>query len=89
MEIVLLSALTFKLEATVKQCEPSSILNRHINFNRCGFAFLLQAHNRAVHAQKCVCFDYVDASQAHYNSGISNGNSADIMQRFIADVRSM
>ena len=40
MEIVLLSALTFKLEAPVKQCEQSYI-NRYINFYRCGFAFKL------------------------------------------------
>lgn len=39
MEIVLLSALTFKLEAPVKQCEQSYI-NRYINFYRCGFAIL-------------------------------------------------
>lgn len=36
MEIILLSALTFKLKAPVKQCEQSYI-NRYINFYRCGF----------------------------------------------------
>lgn len=39
MEIVLLSALTFKLEALVEQCE--SYINRYINFYRCGFTLIL------------------------------------------------
>lgn len=50
MEIVLLNAFTFKLEASVKQCEKSYI-NRYINFYRCGYALHSNASD-IMHAQK-------------------------------------